>query len=153
LVADLPRFSQHPGSWGGEASGPNPTNRRKSGTKRHLVVERNGLPLAVRRSAANVNDSQLLEAVLDAIPPIRGRRGQRCRPRKLHADKGYDSAKSRQACRARGITPRLARRGIETSEKLGQHRSLVERTLAWLSRFRRLKVRYERRADMHQAFL
>jgi IS5 family transposase len=95
----------------------------------------------------------MLEATLDALPLIRGRRGQQCRPKKLHADKGYDYAKSRQACRARGIMPRLARRGIETSEKLGQYRWVVERTLAWLSRFRRLKVRYERRADIHQAFL
>jgi IS5 family transposase len=90
---------------------------------------------------------------LDAIPPIRGRWGQRCRPKKLHADKGYDYAKSRQACRARDITPRLARRGIETSQRLGQHRWVGERKLAWLSRFRRLRVRYERRADIHQAFL
>lgn len=139
---------------GGEASGPNPTDRGKSGTKRHLVVERGGLPLAVIVSAANVNDCQVLEAALDAIPPIRGQRGRpRKRPQKLHADKGYDYAKCRQACRRRGIMPRIARRGIESSQRLGQYRWVVERTLAWLSRFRRLKIRYERRADIHQAFL
>ena len=139
---------------GGEASGPNPTDRGKSGTKRHLVVERNGLPLAVLVSAANVNDGQMLEATLDAIPPIRGRRGRpRKRPKKLHADKGYDYPTYRRACRRRGITPRIARKGIESSQRLGRYRWVVERALGWLSRFRRLKVRYERRADIHQAFL
>ena len=104
---------------GGEASGPNPTDRGKSGTKRHLVVERHGFPLAVMLSAADVNDCQMLEATLDAVPPIRGRCGRpRKRPKKLHADKGYDYAKCRQACRRRGITPRLARKGIESSQRL-----------------------------------
>jgi transposase len=49
--------------------------------------------------------------------------------------------------------PRIARRGIESRERLGRHRWVVERTLSWLNRFRRLKVRYERRADIHHAFL
>lgn len=121
------------------------------------MVDRNGVPLAVRLSAANVHDSRLLEATLDAIPPLRqpqGRRGRpRRRPAKLHADKGYDFPRCRAACRQRGIVPRIARRGIESSERLGRHRWVVERTLAWLNRFRRLTVRYERRADLHQAFL
>jgi IS5 family transposase len=55
--------------------------------------------------------------------------------------------------RKRGITPRIARRGIESSERLGRHRWVVERTLSWVNRFRRLKIRYERRDDVHQAFL
>jgi transposase len=55
--------------------------------------------------------------------------------------------------RKRGITPRIARRAIEYSERLGRHRWVVERTLSWLNRYRRLKVRYERRADVHQALL
>ena len=55
--------------------------------------------------------------------------------------------------RKRGIKGRIARRGIESSERLGRHRWVVERTLAWLNRFRRLTIRYERRADIHEAFL
>jgi transposase len=55
--------------------------------------------------------------------------------------------------RSRGIIPRIARRGIESSERLGRYRWVVERTLSWLNRFRRLKVRYERRAEIHEAFL
>lgn len=142
---------------GGEATGKDPTNRGKLGTKRHVVVDRHGLPLAVTMSAANVHDSQLLAQTVDAIPPLRlsdKRRGRpRKRPVKLHTDKGYDYPRCRRALRERGITPRIARRGIESSERLGRYRWVVERTLSWLNRFRRLKVRYERRADLHQAFL
>jgi transposase len=67
--------------------------------------------------------------------------------------KGYDFPRSRQALRKRGIIPRIARRGIESSEKLGRYRWAVERTLSWINRFRRLKVSYERRDDTHRAFL
>jgi IS5 family transposase len=118
------------------------------------VVDRRGIPLAIRQSAANVHDSKMLEATVDAIPAIKGRRGRpRKRPVKLHADKGYDYPRCRQALRKRGILPRIARKGIESRERLGRHRWVVERTLSWLNRFRRLTVRYERRADIHQAFL
>lgn len=92
--------------------------------------------------------------MLDRVRPVRGRVGRpRRRPTKLHADKGYASKANRHACRARGITPRIARPGVESSRRLGRHRWVVERTIAWLHRFRRLVVRYERRADIHQAFL
>ena len=57
-----------------------------------------------------------------------------------------------EPCRGRGIVPRIARRGVESSERLGRHRWVVERTLAWLARFRRLTVRYERRLDILLAF-
>ena len=96
----------------------------------------------------------MLEELVDAIQPIRRPRGRpRKRPEKLHADKGYDFPRCRKALRRRGIKSRIARRGVESSERLGRHRWVVERTLSWLNRFRRLKVRYERRADVHQAFL
>ncbi|MDQ4106339.1 MAG: transposase, partial [Actinomycetota bacterium] len=68
-------------------------------------------------------------------------------------DKACDFRRCRQALRERGIKARTARRGKDTSERLGRHRWVVERTLAWLGRYRRLKVRYEKRADIHQAFL
>jgi len=118
------------------------------------VVDRNGVPLAVRHTAANVHDSKVFEILVDAIAPIRRPRGRsRKRPEKLHADKGYDFPRCRRALRERGIKARIARRGVDSSERLGRHRWVVERTLSWLNRYRRLRVRYERRADVHQAFL
>ena len=108
-------------------------------------------------SAAHVHDSKVLEEVVDNVSPIKGPRGRpgrpRKRPKKLHADKGYDFPRCREALRKRGIKARIARRGIDSSERLGRHRWVVERTLAWLARYRRLAVRYERRADIHEAFL
>ena len=95
----------------------------------------------------------LLAATLDAVPGVRRGRGRpRKRPAKLHADKAYDHRRCRAECRARSVTPRIARRGVDTSQKLGRHRWVVERTFAWLDQFRRLTVRYERRADIHRAF-
>ncbi len=121
------------------------------------MVDRNGIPLAVEHSAANVHDSKMLEETVDAIRPIHGQRGRpgrpRKRPEKLHADKGYDFPRCRKALRKRGIKGRIARRGVDSSERLGRYRWVVERTLSWLNRFRRLEVRYERRDDIHQAFL
>lgn len=109
-----------------ENTGPNPTDKGKKGSKRHLVTDRRGIPLSVIHTAANVHDSKALEQAVDAISPIRGPRGcpgrLRKRPKKLHADKGYDYPRCRKALRKRGITPRIARRGIESSERLGRHR-------------------------------
>lgn len=105
-------------------------------------------------TGANVHDSNVLEELVDAIEPIKRPRGRpRKRPEKLHADKGYDAKKCRKVLRRRGIKSRIARKGVESSERLGRHRWVVERTLAWMARYRRLAVRYERRADIHEAFL
>jgi len=121
------------------------------------VVDRQGIPLAVSLSAANAHDATQLLPLVDAIPPIIGPRGRpgrpRKRPAKLHADKAYDSTHLRRALRSRGITPRIARRGIDSSERLGRYRWVVERSLSWLLGCRRLGVRYERRADLLQGLL
>jgi transposase len=153
LRALLARQRVVPGQRGGECTGPNPTDRGKPGSKRHVLVDAGGIPLALLLSAANVHDSRLLEPLLDAVPPVRQCAGRpRRRPGKLHADKGYDHDRCRRACRRRGITPRIARRGVESSERLGRHRWVVERTLAWFARFRRLAVRHERRLDILLGF-
>jgi IS5 family transposase len=110
----------------------------------------------VTLSPANRNDSKMLAATLDAIPPVRRHRKPGGRPRrrpdKLHADKSYDHRFCRNDCRQRSILPRIARRGVEDSSRLGRHRWTVERTLAWMNRYRRLTIRYERREDIHLAF-
>jgi IS5 family transposase len=77
--------------------------------------------------------------VIDGVPPVRhgvGRAQQR--PAKLPADKGYDFPHCRRALRRRAIQPRIARRGIDSSERLGRYRWVVERTLAWFARYRRI---------------
>ncbi|GAA2616973.1 hypothetical protein GCM10010304_83320 [Streptomyces roseoviolaceus] len=100
-------------------TGPNPTDRGKSGTKIHLLTDRNGLPLSLGISGANMHDSQALEPLVRGIPPIRSRRGPRRRlPAKLHADKGYDYKHLRRWLRSRGIPHRIARKGIEPSQRL-----------------------------------
>jgi transposase len=142
---------------GGEQTGPNPTDRGKQGSKYHFAVDRPGVPLAVQLTAANVHDSKLLEPLVDAVQPIRRPTGEpgrpRKRPAKLHADKGYDFTFCRQALRQRSITPRIARRGVASSQRLGRHRWIVERTQAWVVAFRKLAVRYDRHANSVLAFL
>ena len=119
-----------------------------------MLNDRQGIPLCIGLSAANYPDVKTLEAMLDTVPPIKRPLGRpRRRPDMVDADKGYDAGYNREACRRRGIIPRIARRGIESSEKLGRHRWVAEREFAWLSRFRRLRVRDERLADIHLAFL
>jgi transposase len=108
----------------------------------------------VMLTAANVHDSKVFEELVDSIPPIKGAKGRpRKRPDKLHADKGYDYPRCRRSLRKRGIKARIARRGVESSERLGRWRWVVERTFSWMAYCRRLVVRYERRADIHEAFL
>ena len=119
------------------------------------MVDAAGIPLAVRLTPANVNDGQLAETMLDAIPALKkgGPGRPQRRPAKVHADKGYDFRKCRDACRKRGITPRIARRGIESKERLGRHRWVIERDFAWLNAMRRLRTRYDRRASQYLGFL
>jgi len=138
-------------------------DRRESGRPRQARLQVPpagrwaGHPLAVALSAANTHDSTLLEQLVDAVPAVIGPRGRpgrpRRRPAKLHADKGYDFSRCRKALRRRGISPRIARRGVEPGQRLGRHRWKVEQTLAWLLGCRRLTVRYERRADLLQGLL
>jgi transposase len=138
----------------GEKTGPHPTDRRKRGSKHHVLTDAQGIPLAALVTGAHRHDVTQLRPLLEAIPPVRGKRGRpRRRPRRIQGDRGYDSAPHRRELRARGITPVLAKRGTAHGSGLGIYRWVVEQTLAWLPQWRRLRVRYERRADMHKAFL
>jgi transposase len=135
-------------------TGPSPVDRGKPGSKIHVLADRGGLPLSLALSAANVNDAFALQPLVRAIPAIRSRRGpRRRRPAKLHADKACDQADLRAWVRGRGIAVRIARKGTETSDKLGRHRWVIERTLAWLTGYRRLTLRYERNPSHFLAFL
>lgn len=137
--------------------GPNPTDRAKPGSKHHVLVDRNGLALMLAVSAANVHDSKLLAPMLDAVICVRsGRRSGRPRrqPGKLHADKAYDHRRRRRECREpAAVIARIARKGIDSSERLGRYRWVAERTIAWRSSCKRLLVRFERRGEVHLELL
>jgi len=139
--------------WGAQ-TGPNPTDRRKSGSKHHIITDAQGIPLATKLTGANRHDVTQLLALVDAIPPISGKPGRpRRRPDQVLGDRGYDSQPHRDALKKRGIEAVLAKRNTEHGSGLGIYRWVVERTLSWLHQFRRLRVRYERRDDIHEAFM
>jgi transposase len=141
-------------AYGGEATGPNPVDRAKPGTKHHALTDGVGVPLATTVTGANTHDVTELLPLVDAIPPVTGKPGSpRSRPDAVLADRAYDSEPHREASRQRGIEPMLARRQTPHGSGLGVYRWVVERTIGWLHQNRRLRIRYERRADIHQAFL
>jgi len=110
--------------------------------------------LAVGLTAGNRHDVTQLIPLVEAIPPMAGKVGRPIqRPQELFADRAYHSKPHREALRDRGILPSIAERGTEHGSGLGMFRWVVERTVSWLHQFRRLRIRYERRADIHVAFL
>jgi transposase len=113
-----------------------------------------GTPIVAQTTAANVNDMKQLLELVNAVPPIAGKPGAPCyRFDTLYADRGYDCDADRAALRDVGIIPYIARRRTGHGSGLGQYRWVVERTLSWLHQFRRLRIRFERRLDIHEAFL
>jgi transposase len=148
------RFFLHPGGGGGKKSGPNPTDRRRPGSKHHLLTDAQGIPLSVILTEANRHDVTQLLPLLEAVPPIAGKPGRpRQKPDLVQADRGYDSQPHRDALKERGIESEIARRFTAHGSGLGKTRWVVERTIAWLHQFRRLRIRYERRPEIHEAFL
>jgi hypothetical protein len=147
-------LGQPAGEKRGPETGPKPTDRGKAGSKDHLLVDRHGTPLADWQTAANDHDSQLFEPLIELVEPIKRPRGRpRVRPEKLHADKAYDIPRCHAYLQDRGILDRIARKGIESSTRLGRFRWVAERTIAWIFQFRRLAIRGERRDDIAQALL
>src|SRR3954467_6666425 len=130
---------------GGEATGPSPVDRRRPGTKHTLMVDRHGVPLAIRTAGANASDhKQILPVVLD-FPKVGGKPGRpKELPDELYADRGFDSDATRLLLAWLGIEPHIARRGTEHGSGLGKVRWVVERTISWLKGLRRMRVRYDR---------
>ena len=138
----------------GALTGPSPVDRARTGSKHHLLTDSGGIPLAISLTGGNRNDVTQLLPLVDGVGPVRGKVGRpRRRPDRLTADRGYDHDKYRDQLRQRGITPEIARRQTEHGSGLGRYRWVVERTFAWLHHFKRLLVRYDRRAEIHEAFL
>jgi transposase len=112
------------------------------------------VPLATILTGANRHDVTQLLGLMDAIPPIAGKAGRPLqRPKSLYADRAYDSQPHRMMLSAYGTEARIARRKTEHGSGLGAYRWVVERTISWLHQNRRLRIRYERRSDIHEAFL
>jgi transposase len=138
---------------GGERTGPSPVDRRKKGTKHTLLVDRHGVPLAIRTAPANASDhTQILPVVAD-FPRIGGKPGRpKEAPDALYADRGYDSDATRWILTWLGVEPHIARRKAEHGSGLGKVRWVVERTISWLKGLRRMRVRYDRLAVIRDAW-
>jgi transposase len=138
---------------GGESTGPSPVDRRKKGSKHTLMVDRHGVPLAIRTAGANASDhTQIIPIVLD-FPRIKGKPG---RPKELpdeaYADRGYDSDDTRWLLAWLGIEPHIARRKTPHGSGLGKVRWVVERTISWLKGLRRMRIRYDRLGVIQDAW-
>ncbi|WP_371502700.1 IS5 family transposase [Kitasatospora sp. NBC_00374] len=121
--------------------------------KVHVLSDRNGLPLVIGISSADTHDQHGLTPLVEVLPAKHDpERGPHLLPRKPHADKAYDNSELRTRLRRRGILPRIARKGVESSQTLGRHRWVIERTMSWLTGYRRIARRHERDHRQHLAF-
>ena len=138
---------------GGEDTGPSPVDRRKPGTKHTLLVDRNGVPLAIRSAPANASDQNQLLPLVVHFPQIGGKPGRpKPLPDEVVADRGYDNDHLRALLLWLGVEPRIGRRRTPHGSGLGKVRWVVERTISWLKGLRRLRVRYDRSKDVQHAW-
>jgi transposase len=142
---------------GGEQTGPNPTDRGKGGAKRSLLTEGHGVPVGLVIAGANRHDMKLVRPTLESIVVARPE------PSEEHEqgaclDKGYDYAEVRDTLHEFGFTAHIRTRGDEAKalpQEAGYRarRWVVERAHSWLNRFRRLLVRWDKKAANYLAFL
>ena len=138
---------------GGEATGPSPVDRRKKGSKHTLMVDRHGVPLAIRTAPANASDHRQVIPLVLEFPKVKGKPGRpKELPDELYADRGYDSDSTRWLLAWLGIEPHIAKRRTAHGSGLGKIRWVVERTISWLKGLRRLRIRYDRLAVMQDAW-
>jgi len=152
-VPGPPRQRLLPGAKRGPHTGRNPTDRGKKGTKRHVVTDANGIPLAVKTGPANQRDDTRAVELVQAIPPVPDEHGRvRARPEAAQADRGYGFPWLLVALwLLLGGVPLIAPRGSAHGSGLGKTRYVVERTLAWFASFRRIRHCYERSWHSWQA--
>lgn len=141
---------------GGKKVGPNPTDRGKDGTKRSLLTDGQGVPVGLAVDGANRHDSKLVEQTLDSIP-IRRPKPTKKRPQHMCLDKGYDFEFVLRILDEYNLIPHVRRRGEEARARR-RHRGkprrwVVERSHSWFNRFRRILVRWEKRASSYIGML
>lgn len=142
--------------FGGDKRGPNPTDRAKMGTKKHLIVEQDGGPLGVVIDGANVNDHKLLAPTIEAI--VIERPDPEEVIQHLCLDKAYDNKTGDGVCEAAGYVPHIRRIGEEKLDRAGEktrpaRRWVVERTIAWLQRCRAILIRYDKKPENYEGLI
>lgn len=140
----------------GDKRGPNPTDRAKMGTKKHLLVEQDGGPLGLVIDGANVNDHKLLKETIEAVVIERPDPEQVFQH--LCLDKAYDNKASDEVCEQTGYLAHIRRIGEEKLDELGLKRHparrwVVERTIAWLQRCRAILIRYDKKSENYEGLV
>jgi transposase len=142
---------------GGKKTGPNPTDRAKSGVKRSLVTEGQGVPVGLVVAGANRPDLKLVKDTIQSLV-VKRPRATKKRPQGICLDKGYDAAEVRDTLKEFGFTAHIRARG-EEAQALKRHagfrarRWVVERTHSWMHRFRRVLIRWDKKGENYLAFL
>ena len=136
---------------------PNPTDRAKSGVKRSLLTEADGVPIGLAVDGANRNDFKMMKAALESIPVHRPA-PTRKRPQGMCLDKGYDYDEARELANEFGYTAHIRARGeedqaIKHEAGFKARRWVVERTHSWMNRFRRILTRWEKKAENYLGLL
>jgi transposase len=139
---------------GVEGSGKNPTDRGRQGVKHHVLVDANGIPLAVDVTPANTPEINVLLPLVDSAEPLDEETGEpKRRPEAVYGDRAYDSEPHREELRARAIDPKLAKRRTPHGSGLGVHRWVAERFFSWLHGLRKLRFVTEKTQEMQFALL
>ena len=141
---------------GEKSTGPNPTDRRKTGTKRSLLVEGHGIPIGLTVAGANRHDMKLTKPTLESIL-VRRPKTKPLTPQNMCADKGYDFPEVRELLEDWGYTIHIPSRGeARPRRRIPGYRArhwVVERTHSWMNRFRRLLIRWEKKVENYLAML
>ncbi len=140
---------------GGGGTGPNPTDRAKSGTKRSLLVEGKGVPIGLSVGGANTHDMKLVDQTLESIAVERPKPTPES-PQNMCMDKGFDFPEVRELVDEWGYTAHIPSRGEAPGERIPRYRArrwVVERTQSWMNRFRRLLIRWEKKVENYLAML
>ena len=137
--------------------GPNPTDRAKSGVKRSLLTEADGVPIGLAVDGANRNDFKMMKATLESIP-VQRPKPSRKNPQGLCLDKGYDYDEVRDLAQEFWYTAHIRARGeeaqaIKHEAGFKARRWVVERTHSWMNRFRRILTRWEKKAENYLGLL
>jgi putative transposase len=147
-----------PAPLGGSASGPNPTDRAKCGTKRHLLIDGNGAPLGLHLSGAQRHDMKGLAALLTSGLLLPRPKPTRRKRQHLCLDKAYDYAEIDQLLASLGYVAHIKRRGQQDQPGIGEpikppRRWKVERTISWVNNMRKLRTRWEKKAENYQGLV